>query len=76
MPKLHSQNGEKGGTVIMSATSKKQLNHISTTKQLLPCCDKIKTMCKNDHYSEIVNTFRPRGVYTLRGLSSHQSGAL
>jgi hypothetical protein len=23
-----------------------------------------------------VNTFRPHGVYILRGLSSHQSGAL
>jgi hypothetical protein len=24
----------------------------------------------------VVNTFRPHGVYILRGLSSHQSGAL
>jgi hypothetical protein len=25
---------------------------------------------------DIMNTFRPNGVYILRGLSSHQSGAL
>jgi hypothetical protein len=27
-------------------------------------------------FSGVFNTFRPRGVYILRGLPSHQSGAL
>ena len=59
MPKLHSKNGEKGGIVKLSATNIKQLNHISTAKQLLHYCNKIKIKCTNDHHNKRVNVYCP-----------------